>query len=288
MAISATARRARRLESRDASGGGKAWRASASVSASPGARRAPGFGPVAPAGALFATPVRMALALTAGLGLAAGFGTGLALTAQASPAGATSTHGNTVTVSTATVPKIGTVLTTGSGLTLYRFTEDAAGESKCTGACAKIWPPLLAAKGSHIKGPKGVKGLALIKVSNGHWQVAFHNVALYRFEGDTKKGQAKGQAIAGSWFAVLKSGIPATAAAHAGAPSTSTSAPTTSTQPPTSTAQGSHVATPTSPPVSQMPATQSTSPPPPTTTPTTSPPPTTTPTTMTGGGGYGY
>ena len=94
MAISATARRARRFGSRDASGGGKAWRASASVSASPGARRAPGFGPVAPAGALFATPVRMALALTAGLGLAAGFGTGLASTAQASPAGATSTHGN--------------------------------------------------------------------------------------------------------------------------------------------------------------------------------------------------
>ncbi len=239
----------------------------------------------------------MALAVTAGLGLAAGFGTGIALTAQVSPAGATSTHGNTITVSTATVPHIGTVLTTGSGLTLYRFTEDPAGGSTCTGACAKIWPPLLASKGSHIKGPKGVKGLGLIKVGNGHWQVAFHDVALYRFEGDKKKGQAKGQAIAGTWYAVLKSGIPATAAAHTGASSTSTSAPTTSTQPATSTTQGSPGATPTSPPVSQIPATQSTSPPPtnppttshsPTTTPTTSPAPTTTPTTTTGGGGYGY
>ena len=40
---------------------------------------------------------------------------------------------------------------------------------------------------------KGVKGLSLINVGNGHWQVAFHNVALYRFEGDKKKGQAQGR-----------------------------------------------------------------------------------------------
>lgn len=280
MATPATARRARRLAGRDALSGGRAWRA--------------------PAGALFATPARLALALTAGLGLGAGLGTGLALTVQAAPAGATSPHAKTITVSTASVSHIGTVLTTASGLTLYRFTKDPAGGSTCTGACAKVWPPLLAAKGTHINGPKGVKALSLIKVGNGRWQVAFHNVALYRFEGDKKKGQAKGQAIAGEWFAVLKSGIPAAGAAtaaHASPSSTSTSAPTSaSTQPPTSTPQGSPGATPSSPPVSQMPATQSTSPPPtnppptsppPTTTPMTSPPPTTTPTT-TGGGGYGY
>jgi predicted lipoprotein with Yx(FWY)xxD motif len=237
--------------------------------------------------------------VTAGLGLGAGLGTGLALTSQAAPAGATSSHAKTITVSTTSVSHIGTVLTTASGLTLYRFTKDPAGGSTCTGACAKIWPPLLAAKGTHVKGPKGLKGLSLIKVGNGHWQVAFHNVALYRFEGDKKKGQAKGQAIAGEWFAVLKSGLPASgAAAHASSSSTSTSAPTTvTTQPPTSPPQGAPGPTPSSPPVSQMPATQSTSPPPPPTTPPTSPPPTTTPPTSppptttpttTGGGGYGY
>ncbi len=235
-------------------------------------------------------------------GWGSGRGSGLASrsTTQAAPAGATTSHAKTITVSTGTVPHIGTVLTTASGLTLYRFTEDGTGRSTCTGACAKIWPPLLASKGSHIKGPKGVKGLSLIRVGDGHWQVAFHNVALYRFEGDKKKGQANGQAVGGKWFAVLKSGIPpATASSARSAP---TSAPTsTSTQPVTSTTQGSHVATPTSPPASQMPATQSTSPPPtnppptsppPTTTPTTSPPPTTTPTTTptsTGGnGGVGF
>ena len=44
---------------------------------------------------------------------------------------------------------VGTVLTSASGLTLYRFTEDSPGTSMCNGACAKIWPPLLAAKGAH-------------------------------------------------------------------------------------------------------------------------------------------
>jgi len=83
---------------------------------------------------------------------------------------------------------VGTVLTTAAGLTLYRFTANPAGMSTCTGSCAKIWPPLLAAKGDHISGPRGVKGFSLIDVGGGHWQVAFHDVALYRFEGDAKKG----------------------------------------------------------------------------------------------------
>jgi predicted lipoprotein with Yx(FWY)xxD motif len=214
---------------------------------------------------------------------------GAGLVALAAPAGATSSNVKTVTVSTAKVSHVGTVLTTSGGLTLYRFTEDPSGSSVCSGACAKIWPPLFAAKGSHIKGPKGVKGLSLMKVGS-HWQVAFHKVALYRFEGDKKKGQAKGQNVGHVWFAVLKSGVPAAAAT-----TTTTSAPqSTTTNPPPTTTQGSHAGTNSTPaPVpSQTPATQAPTPvtSPPTTPPTTPPtsPPTTTPTTMAGGGGYGY
>ena len=86
-------------------------------------------------------------------------------------------------MSTATISHVGTVLTTASGMTLYRFTQDPKGKSVCTGACAKIWPPLTAAKGEHVQGPKGVKGLSVINVGHGRWQVAFHNVALYRYRG---------------------------------------------------------------------------------------------------------
>ena len=142
------------------------------------------------------------------------------------------------------------------------------------GACAKIWPPLRVTKGTHIEGPKGVKGLSLINVGDGHWQVAFHNVALYRFEGDTKKGQAKGQAVGGLWYAVLKSGIPCR-----GCPGRARSLDLDDdATPPTSTSQQPPMST------SQPPATQPTSPartsPPATSPPPTSPPaarPTTSP-----------
>ena len=130
-------------------------------------------------------------------------------------AGASGTKPKAIKVSTTTIPKIGTVLTTASGLTLYRFTQDTKGKSNCTGVCAKAWPPLTAAKGEHVEGPKGVKGLSVINVGHGRWQVAFHSVALYRFVGDKKKGQAHGQGLANVWFAALKSGIPAGNAAPA-------------------------------------------------------------------------
>jgi predicted lipoprotein with Yx(FWY)xxD motif len=217
----------------------------------------------------------------------------LVLAVPAGTASATSTTHKTVKVSTAKVTGIGTVLTTASGLTLYRFTEDTPGTSSCTGACAKIWPPLLASKGAHVSAPKGVKGLALMNVGNGHWQVAYHKIPLYRFEGDKKKGQANGQNVGKVWFAAMKSGIPASNAAPLTASTTpTTTAPSTSTsQAPTPATQGSGLNTPAPAvtPTTRAPApAPAVTPPtsPPTTTPPTSPP--TTPTTAAGGGGYGY
>ena len=224
--------------------------------------------------------------VAAGALVGAAFSAGVLTVGSAAPAGASGTrsHAQTIHLSTAKVAHVGTVLTTGTGLTLYHFDKDPAGKATCTGGCAKIWPPFLAAKGDHVKGPKGVKGLSVIKVSGGHWQVAFHNVALYRFEADSKKGQAKGQGIAGSWFAVLKSRIPVNPA-----PATSPATPTTRPAAPTTQAPPA-----TSTPAAPAPGPSSPVTAPPTTTPPTAPPaPTTTtqpPTTTTtmGGGGYGY
>jgi predicted lipoprotein with Yx(FWY)xxD motif len=232
---------------------------------------------------------------------AAAFSIALVLAVPGGPAGATGSGSSakTVKVSAAKVAGVGTVLTTASGLTLYRFTEDSPGVSTCTGACAKIWPPLLVSKGAHVSGPHGVKGFSLLSVGNGHWQVAFHKLPLYTFEGDKKKGQAHGQNVGKLWFAVLRSGLPASATAG----TTSTTAPAApSTQPVTSTTQGSStssgtsnnssagsgVTTPTqaSTPATQPPTPVTQAPAPPTTTPTTSPPPAST--TAPGSGGYGY
>lgn len=217
--------------------------------------------------------------------------------ANVSGASVAASHAKTKTikVSTATIAHVGTVLTTASGFTLYRFTQDQAGMSTCTGACAKIWPPLTASKGEHVQGPKGVKGLSVINVGHGRWQVAFHKVALYRYAGDTKKGQAHGQNVAHEWFVALKSGIPVSGSAAA---TTTTAPPSTSTStsqassgatsaPPGSTTSGGQTAPATTPPApapAPTPTTPVTSAPPPTTTPTTQPPTTTT----TMAGGYGY
>ena len=234
----------------------------------------------------------------------------LSAAGPAIPAGATRARGGTVEVSTAKVAHVGTVLTTGAGLTLYRFAKDPAGHATCTGACAKIWPPFLAAKGAHVKGPKGVKGLTVIKVGGGHRQVAFHDVALYRFEGDKKKGQAKGQGFAGVWFVALKSGIPPMvhvppATPTPASPTTLPATPTTQAPPATTAPAGPAPATPapatpaappmtTPPTATPQPTPPTTTPPPPPPSPppppppTTTLPPTTTPTTAPSGGGVGF
>jgi predicted lipoprotein with Yx(FWY)xxD motif len=222
----------------------------------------------------------------------------LALAAPASARGSSTRSSHSLTVGTAKVSKIGTVLTTSSGLTLYRFTADPAGKATCTGVCAKVWPPLMLPKGDHLKGPHGVKGLSTIRVGHGHEQVAFHHEALYRFAGDKKKGQAKGQGVEGMWFAVLSNGhssdvthaaspnIPAT-------PGSTTPSSTTPGQTSTPNTAPNTTPTPTSPttPVTQpTPVTTPTTPttqPAPTTTTTTAPPPSTTTTTQPSGG-YGY
>jgi predicted lipoprotein with Yx(FWY)xxD motif len=228
-----------------------------------GARRVWGR---AVAGALSASPLAVGAVSVA-----------LVLAAPAGTAGATSSHAKTIKISAATVPNVGVVLTTASGLTLYRFTQDATGTATCTGACAKIWPPLLASKGAHVSGPRGLKGLSLINVGNGHSQVAFHKVALYRFASDKKKGQALGQGVGGKFFAVLKSGIPATT-------------PTTPI-PTTPTTQAQHSTAPVQAPVTQAPpaAPPPPPPPPPPPTPTTRPPaPPSTTTTAPSSGGAGF
>jgi predicted lipoprotein with Yx(FWY)xxD motif len=214
-------------------------------------------------------------------------GTSLVLAGPGGVAGATSSH-QTIHISSAKIPSVGTVLTTSSGLTLYRFANDPSGTATCTGACAKIWPPVLASKGAHIAGPKGVKGFSLIKVGNT-FQLAFHHVALYRFTGDKKKGQAKGQGVANAWFAVLKSGVPVTAGTPAVVTPTPAT-PTPATQTPSTVTSSTQAPTrTTSPPASQTPMTQvpPTTPPtsPPTTTPTTTPPTTTTTQPSSAGGG---
>jgi len=213
--------------------------------------------------------------------------------ASSAPASAKGSSGAALVVKTEHVAKLGTVLTTGAGLTLYSYNVDPAGKVTCTGACAKAWPPLLLPKGvTHIKAPRGVKGLTAVRVQGGRLQVFFHDHALYRFVSDTKKGQATGQGVENDWFAVLSDGKssavkPAAGVTSTGGAGTGTSAGTSTsptTTPSTTKAGGTNsTSSPTTvPSVSKSPPATSPSPtstPPTTPTPTTAPPTTVPPTT---------
>ena len=109
-------------------------------------------------------------------------------------------------VATRSVSGIGTVLTASNGFTLYHLTTETNGQIKCTGSCRSTWPPLLTTEGAPAA-PAGVSGtFGTLHRPDGGTQVTFNGMPLYRYSGDTAAGQASGQGIDGTWFAVTTTG----------------------------------------------------------------------------------
>ena len=81
-----------------------------------------------------------------------------------------------VLVKTIVDKKLGRVLTTGSKQAIYVWNREPKGTIRCTGACAKAWPPVLVKKGvvvpMHVKGIKGDFGT--IRRANGVRQLTFN------------------------------------------------------------------------------------------------------------------
>jgi predicted lipoprotein with Yx(FWY)xxD motif len=101
-----------------------------------------------------------------------------------------------------------TVLVDQTGKTLYRFTHEKARHVACTGGCAAAWPPLLVGAGLKPLAGLGVSRLHLgtIRRPDGKLQVTYWGFPLYRFSGDAKPGDAKGQGYGKAWFAIRPSG----------------------------------------------------------------------------------
>ena len=106
-----------------------------------------------------------------------------------------------------TVPKMGNVVTDSKGWVLYRFDKDSSKppKSSCSGDCAKIWPPVLADKTLKLVGLDGDK-VGTVRRADGGLQVTVGNWPVYRYIGDKKPGQWKGQNVGGVWFVVDKAG----------------------------------------------------------------------------------
>jgi predicted lipoprotein with Yx(FWY)xxD motif len=138
---------------------------------------------------------------------AAGVATAAAVTHQNSGSSAASnaTAGRVTLHKT----KIGNVLATSSGRTLYLFMKDKNGKSACYGQCASFWPPLM--KKGALSAGAGVKAglLGTTKRKNGKAQVTYKGHPLYLFSLDKGSGQVAGQRqnfFGGIWYALSASG----------------------------------------------------------------------------------
>ena len=133
--------------------------------------------------------------------------TGLvALAASAAIAGGATTKPTVKAVQNAKVGKK-VVVDAKKGMTLYYLTGDTKGHKCSSSTCVGFWPPLTV-KSLHtkvVKG-KGINGkLTVFKRSDGKFQVALRGKPLYRFSGDSAKGQANGEGIVafgGTWHAM--------------------------------------------------------------------------------------
>ncbi len=138
-------------------------------------------------------PVGIALALVAALV----FGVGT-WAAAAAPAASTAPN-----VMVAQNTKLGSILTDNQGITVYVFKKDKAGESACSGPCAKTWPPLTVAEGAQPVAVPGIPGmLGQIERKDDTYQVTYNGMPLYRYAGDSKPGDTNGQGFKGLWSVV--------------------------------------------------------------------------------------
>jgi predicted lipoprotein with Yx(FWY)xxD motif len=173
--------------------------------------------------------------------LAAAFAVALAAAGVAAAAAVTHQSSGSSAASNATAgrvtlhqTKVGKVLATSSGRTLYLFMADKHGKSACFGKCATNWPPLL--EKGNVSASAGVKAalLGTTKRKTGQLQVTYKGHPLYLFKLDHGAGQIAGQGLnfyGGKWYVVSAAGSANKAAAPGGGSGTGTKTYTVPTNP---------------------------------------------------------
>ncbi|PNG91293.1 hypothetical protein SMF913_26758 [Streptomyces malaysiensis] len=106
--------------------------------------------------------------------------------------------------------KLGKFITDGKGWTLYRFDEDTPkpAKSNCNDDCATKWPAVPADDAAATTGIDSAK-LGSVTRSDGTKQLTLAGWPVYRFAGDDKPGDTKGQGVGGTWNALAPDGKPA-------------------------------------------------------------------------------
>jgi predicted lipoprotein with Yx(FWY)xxD motif len=112
--------------------------------------------------------------------------------------------------------KIGYVLATSTGMTVYWYSDDVrnSGQSSCAAGCLTAWPAVTGT-------PKAAQGVTLsdklgtITRSGGVVQATYNGYPLYTYGGDMTAGQTSGNGVGGVWHVITGAALspsPASAA----------------------------------------------------------------------------
>ncbi|PSH62647.1 hypothetical protein CU102_25120 [Phyllobacterium brassicacearum] len=90
--------------------------------------------------------------------------------------------------------KMGKVMTTPKGMTLYTFDKDTKDKSNCDAKCLKNWPAFHADAKAKAEGE-----WTLVKDADGKDMWAYEGKPLYMFAKDKKAGDMTGDGVGGVW-----------------------------------------------------------------------------------------
>lgn len=114
--------------------------------------------------------------------------------------------GGESTLTASEVPGLGAVLVDSSGMTVYEFTVDQGTTSSCYGECEAAWPPVTASGKPSVGEGAVAADLGTTKRKDGTVQVTYKGHPLYTFAEDKAPGEANGNELDGTWFALSESG----------------------------------------------------------------------------------
>jgi predicted lipoprotein with Yx(FWY)xxD motif len=126
----------------------------------------------------------------------------------------------------------GTFLTAAGGRAVYLWVADGHGMSRCSGACAQVWPPVTTKSTPIATGNAIASHLGTIRRANGAKQVTYDHHPLYYFSGDTGRRTTKGQgsdSFGAKWWLVAPAGTAITSGgSHSATPSSTKSSSSSS------------------------------------------------------------
>lgn len=113
-----------------------------------------------------------------------------------------------VAIGTAKGPA-GTYLVGASGRALYLWVPDKNGKSTCYGACAQVWPPVIAKSTPKVSGGANMSDLGTTTRKDGTKQVTYMGHPLYYYVADSHAGTTIGEgsnSFGAKWWLVAPSG----------------------------------------------------------------------------------